>query len=67
MHTTAEGLPMTHAIAAARSVAGGDPLSGVQTPVLVELGIGLLYLFAGLALLRFFEAQGRRSGALDRA
>jgi ABC-2 type transport system permease protein len=66
MHVTAEALPVTHAIAAARRVADGASLGSVRTPVLVELALGAAYLAAGFALLRFFELQGRRSGTLDR-
>ena len=67
MHLTADGLPVTHAIAAARRVADGASLDSVSTPIFVELALGFAYLFAGVALLRLFEAQGRRTGALDRA
>jgi ABC-2 type transport system permease protein len=67
MHLTAEGLPVTHAIAASRRVAAGASLGSVQTPLLVELGLGLAYLLVGFALLRLFEQQGRRHGTLDRA
>lgn len=67
MHATAEGLPVTHAIAAARRVADGASLGSVRTPLLVELAIGAAYLAAGFVLLRVFEQQGRRHGTLDRA
>jgi ABC-2 type transport system permease protein len=67
MHLAADGLPLTHAIEAARRVAAGASLGSVQTPVLVELALGTGYLLVGLALLRWFEQQGRRTGTLDRA
>lgn len=67
MHTIAEGLPMTHAIAAARRVADGASLGSVGDSILVELVLGFAYLLAGLGLLRYFELQGRRHGTLDRA
>jgi ABC-2 type transport system permease protein len=67
MHVTAEGLPLTHAIAAARRVADGASLSSVSTPILVEAALGLCYLAAGFLLLRVFEEQGRRTGTLERA
>ena len=67
MHTTAEALPLTHAIGAARRVAGGASLGSVSTQVIVELGLGTAYLLGGFALLRWFELQGRRHGSLDRA
>jgi ABC-type polysaccharide/polyol phosphate export permease len=67
MRLAAEGLPVTHAVAASRLVAGGASLASVRTPLLVEMTLGSAYLFVGFALLRWFEAQGRRHGTLDRA
>jgi ABC-2 type transport system permease protein len=67
MHLTADGLPLTHAIAAARDVAAGASLGSVSTPILVEAALGTAYLLAGLVVLRVLETQGRRSGALERA
>lgn len=67
MHATAEALPMTHSIDAARRVADGASLGSVATPVVVEIALGTVYLFAGFALLRWFELEGRRRGTLDRA
>jgi len=67
MHLAADGLPLTHAIAAARRVADGASLGSVATSVLVELGLGFAYLLLGFALLRWFELEGRRHGTLERA
>jgi ABC-2 type transport system permease protein len=67
MHVTAEGLPLTHAIEAARRVADGASLGSVSTSILVEAALGLGYLVAGYLLLRVFEEQGRRTGSLERA
>jgi hypothetical protein len=67
MHLTAEGLPMTHAIAAARRVADGSSLGSVGTSIAVEAALGVAYLAVGLVLLRVFEEQGRRQGTLERA
>jgi ABC-2 type transport system permease protein len=67
MHAVAEWLPVTHAIAAARSVAAGASLGSVGNDVLIELALGTVYLVAGLALLRWFELEGRRTGTLERA
>jgi ABC-2 type transport system permease protein len=67
MHATAEALPLTHAIAAARNVADGASLTSVRSEIVVELALGTAYLLAGFALLRWFELAGRRHGTLDRA
>ncbi len=67
MSAVAEGLPMTHAIAASRRVADGASLGTVGTEMFVELGLGAAYLAVGFLLLRWFEQEGRRLGTLDRA
>jgi len=62
MHVTAEGLPLTHAIEAARRVADGASLGSVSTSIAVEAALGLAYLVVGLMLLRVFEETRRRHG-----
>jgi ABC-2 type transport system permease protein len=57
-------LPLTHAIEAARAVADGSSISAVQGLLGRELGIGVLYAVAGLAIIRFFETQSRRHASL---
>jgi ABC-type multidrug transport system ATPase subunit len=53
-------------VRAARLLADGSGLGAVGGLLLRETGIGLLYTVAGLALLRFFENESRRSASLDR-
>ena len=67
MAATAEWLPLTHGIAAARQLAAGASWSSVRGLVLTEAGIGLLYVALGLALLAYFEAESRRLATLDLA
>jgi ABC-2 type transport system permease protein len=57
-------LPLTHAIEAARTVADGSSLTSVQDLLARELGVGLIYAVAGLAIIRFFETQSRRHATL---
>jgi len=57
-------LPLTHAIEAARAVADGDSLTSVQGLIGRELGVGVIYAVAGLAIIRFFETQSRRHASL---
>jgi ABC-2 type transport system permease protein len=57
-------LPLTHAIEAARTVADGSSLTSVQDLLGRELGVGLIYAVAGLAIIRFFETQSRRHATL---
>jgi ABC-2 type transport system permease protein len=64
MGTISSWLPLTHAIEAARSVVGGSSISDVQGLLGRELAIGVLYAFAGLAIIRFFETQSRRHASL---
>ena len=48
MHAIGEGLPMTHAIEAARQVADGASLASVGPEMLAEIGLGSVYLVVGL-------------------
>ena len=58
-------LPLTHGIAAAREVAAGASLTHVSGLVGTEIGIGVAYAVAGLALFRVLERESRRSAVLD--
>jgi len=66
MSTVAQGLPLTHAIAAARQIADGASLGSVDALVTKEIALGLAYLAVGFVLLRLFEFEGRRHATLDR-
>jgi ABC-2 type transport system permease protein len=57
-------IPLTHAIEAARAVADGGSLTSVQGLIGRELGVGVIYAVAGLAIIRFFETQSRRHASL---
>jgi len=65
MRAVAEGLPVTHAVEAARRLVAGDPFTDVAHLVAVELGIGVAYLLPGLGLLRYYEREARRHASLD--
>jgi ABC-2 type transport system permease protein len=67
MSDTAAFLPLTHGIAAARSLAAGTPPSTVAGQIGVEFLIGVGYAVVGLLLLRVFEDESRRRSTLDRA
>jgi ABC-2 type transport system permease protein len=67
MSATAQALPMTHSIAAARRVADGASLGSVGHLLLTDVALGVAYCALGLALLRWFEHEGRRLATLDRA
>jgi ABC-2 type transport system permease protein len=60
-----EVIPLTHGIEAARRLADGAALADVSGLLATEVGIGASYLLLGLALLRFFEYEGRRSATLE--
>jgi ABC-2 type transport system permease protein len=66
MSATAAYLPLTHGIAAARSLAAGAPPSAVAGQIGVEFLIGVAYAVIGLLLLRAFEDESRRRSTLDR-
>ncbi len=58
-------LPLTHGIAAARSIAGGDNLGSVGGLVWTELGIGVAWGALAFGLVRWFEFEGRRRASLE--
>jgi ABC-2 type transport system permease protein len=67
MSTVAQGLPLTHAIEAARRLADGAPLAHVGGLVAVEALIGIVYGVVGYELIRFMERQSRVHATLERA
>jgi ABC-2 type transport system permease protein len=66
LRTIGSGLPVTHGIEAARRLAGGATLADSTAPLLAELAIGTVYFAVGLAMLRIFEHQGRKSASLEK-
>jgi ABC-2 type transport system permease protein len=67
MSTAAQGMPFTHAIAAARKLADGASLGDVKGLLGAELLIGVIYGVAGYLLLRWFETLSRRHASLERS
>jgi ABC-2 type transport system permease protein len=67
MSTAAQGMPFTHAIKAARQLAAGSGLGDVRGLLGAELLVGAVYAVLGYAVLRWFEAQGRRHATLERS
>jgi ABC-2 type transport system permease protein len=67
MSFAAQGMPFTHAIAAARKLADGAGLGDVGSLVGAELLVGAIYGVAGFLLLRWFETLSRRYASLERS
>jgi ABC-2 type transport system permease protein len=65
--TMSEGLPFTHAIAAARELTDGASLGSVADLVATEVLVGVIYATAGYFVLRFMEQQSRRYATLERS
>ena len=65
MATVGAGLPLTHAIEAARQVASGGSLASVGPLLGREALVGLVYGVSGLLALRLFEAESRRRATLE--
>jgi ABC-2 type transport system permease protein len=65
MSTVAQCIPFTHAIAAARRLAGGAALGDVSGLIGAEVLVGLCYGLVGYALLRLIEVQSRRHASLE--
>jgi ABC-2 type transport system permease protein len=66
MQTIGRALPLTHGIEAGRAIAHGVSLSAVSGLVWTEAGIGAAWAITAYAMLRIFEAESRRTAALDR-
>lgn len=62
-----DGLPLTHAIQAARALVAGASLGDVSQLLSTEAAIGLAYAVAGFTLIRYFERLGRRKAAFETA
>lgn len=58
-------VPLTHGLHAARDLAAGGSLVDNLTPIGLETLVGLGYLAAGMAMLRYFERDARRAGSLE--
>jgi ABC-2 type transport system permease protein len=65
IQAVSEVIPITHGIEAARELAAGASLADVAGLLATELAIGAVLLCLGLALLRVFEWEGRRSATLE--
>jgi len=66
LQVLADFLPLTHGIAAARLLASGHNVAAAWPDIGGELVVGVAWASAGFLLFRYFERQGRRSGAFDR-
>ncbi|WP_020522306.1 ABC transporter permease [Catelliglobosispora koreensis] len=58
-------LPLTHAAAAARELAGGETLANVLPGLGLEVAIGAGYAIIAAVLLKIFEYESRRTASLD--
>ena len=65
MATVGRLLPLTHAIEAARALAGGASLGSVSGLVGTELLVGLVYGAIGMVALALLEVEGRRRATLE--
>ena len=65
MATVGRLLPLTHAIEAARGLAGGASLGSVSGLVGTELLVGLVYGAIGMVALALLEVEGRRRATLE--
>ena len=59
-------VPLTHGLSAARALAAGQPLTDTLDAIGAELAVGAAYFGVGMAMLRYFERDGRRAGSFDR-
>ena len=67
LSTSAQGLPVTHGVEAARDLVAGASLADVMPLLGAELLVGAIYATIGLFLVRIFEYEGRRGASLELA
>ncbi|HVE64565.1 MAG TPA: ABC transporter permease, partial [Mycobacteriales bacterium] len=65
MAFVARGLPLTHAITAARAALDGASVGTIAPDLLREGLVGSTYVAAGIAMLAWVERQSRRKGTLE--
>jgi ABC-2 type transport system permease protein len=65
MQRISSALPLTRGIASAREIIAGGEYRGVTGLLNGEALIGVMYVFLGYALFRWFEAQAKRRGTLE--
>jgi ABC-2 type transport system permease protein len=58
-------LPLTRGIASAREIIAGNEYRSVTELLNGELLIGIMYVFLGYALFRWFEIQAKKRGTLE--
>jgi ABC-2 type transport system permease protein len=63
--TASHGLPLRHAIEAARRLADGETLGDVAGLVAAEALVGAVYAAIGFALIRALEGLSRRRATLE--
>jgi ABC-2 type transport system permease protein len=67
MTAVGDVLPITHGIAAARTIAAGGGLADAAPDLVAEAVVGLVSAAVGLVMLRMFEAESRRRATLELA
>jgi ABC-2 type transport system permease protein len=65
MASVAGYLPLTHGIGAARELADGAAVASVLDAVLLEVGVGTVYLVIGMLSLSYLEWESRRRATLE--
>jgi ABC-2 type transport system permease protein len=66
MRAVSHWLPLTHAIEAGRLIAAGASLASVSPLLLREAAIAVAFLLTGVAVLKLFEWESRRTASLER-
>jgi len=65
MQSVSQALPLTRGIASARIIVDGGNLSEVMPLLRGELLIGVVYIFIGFYMFRWFEIQAKKRGTLE--
>ncbi|MFP4364684.1 MAG: ABC transporter permease [Spirochaetia bacterium] len=65
MNVISQCLPLRNGIIAARSIFSGGSTEFALQHILLEFGVGSVYLLLGYFLFRWFEKQAKNSGSLE--
>ncbi len=65
MQSVSQALPLTRGIASARIIVDGGNISEVMPLLSGELLIGVIYIFIGFYMFRWFEIQAKKRGTLE--
>ena len=65
VQSISQSLPLTRGIASARLIVAGESLERVLPLLATEFLFGIIYIYLGYSLFRWFEFQAKKRGTLE--